>query len=174
MLESKPDGTENKKPPNAGKGRPKGVPNKATAAVKEALAQLAEGMTPKMQQWLEMTAYGVGTAWAEWTPPEGWDGKYPEGAKVLARGKLIMVPVLDDEGRPRTVNLSDVIAGTLPTGTAIDWIVRPDPGGSTDTMLRALEYQIPKLNRTELTDPDGKALVPAIINITGVKAPRRE
>lgn len=34
----------------------------------------------------------------------------------------------------------------------------PDPGKAVDLYLRAIEYHIPKLGRTELTGKDGKAL----------------
>lgn len=44
---------------NAGKGRQKGVPNKATKTAREAFAQLIEGNTPKMQEWLDKVAYGI-------------------------------------------------------------------------------------------------------------------
>ena len=45
--------TENpRKPPNAGKGRPKGVPNKATQSAREGIAMLVEANIPKMSGWL--------------------------------------------------------------------------------------------------------------------------
>jgi len=43
-------------PPNAGKGRVKGVPNKATTAVREAIAQLAEQNIGRVQEWLNRVA----------------------------------------------------------------------------------------------------------------------
>lgn len=67
-----------------GPGRPKGVPNRATAAVREAIAAFAEANIGKLQGWLEATAR-----------------KHPEKA--------------------------------------------------ADLFLRALEYHIPKLARTETT-----------------------
>jgi hypothetical protein len=45
-------------PPNAGKGRPKGIPNKSTATVREAIATLLERNAEKMDEWLQMVAYG--------------------------------------------------------------------------------------------------------------------
>jgi hypothetical protein len=45
-----------RKPPNAGKGRKPGVPNKATAAVREAIALFAEQNDGKLQTWLDATA----------------------------------------------------------------------------------------------------------------------
>jgi hypothetical protein len=43
-------------PPNAGKGRPRGSPNKATAAVREAIALFAEQNVGKLQGWLDRVA----------------------------------------------------------------------------------------------------------------------
>ena len=44
---------------NAGKGRPKGAPNKTTATAREAFAKLVEGNAPKMQDWLYKVADGI-------------------------------------------------------------------------------------------------------------------
>lgn len=40
-------------------GRPKGVPNKATAMAREAIASFVDGNAHKMQEWLESVANGV-------------------------------------------------------------------------------------------------------------------
>lgn len=79
---------------NTNIGRPKGSPNKATAAVREAIAVFAEGNAHKLQQWLDDVAMGSG------------------GNK-------------------------------------------PDPAKAADLYLRAIEYHIPKLARTEMTGIDG-------------------
>jgi hypothetical protein len=50
--------TERRLPPNAGKGRPAGVPNKSTAMVREAIANLLERNSEKMDEWLQLVAYG--------------------------------------------------------------------------------------------------------------------
>lgn len=42
-----------KNPPAAGKGRPKGSPNKTTQTVRDAIALLAEKNVSKMQSWLD-------------------------------------------------------------------------------------------------------------------------
>ena len=39
-------------PPNAGKGRVKGVPNKSTVQAREAIAKFVELNVPRFQEWL--------------------------------------------------------------------------------------------------------------------------
>lgn len=51
---------ERRKPPAAGMGRPKGVPNNATRDVKAAIARFAEGNVHKLEEWLEIIANGDG------------------------------------------------------------------------------------------------------------------
>ena len=44
-----------RKPPNAGKGRKKGTPNRFTASAKEAIEQAAQGLggVPRLIQWAQ-------------------------------------------------------------------------------------------------------------------------
>ena len=79
-----------RKPPAAGMGRIKGVPNKTTQNVREMIAMVAEQNAPKFAEWLETVAKG--------------DGKG----------------------------------------------VKPDPAKAADLYLKAIEYHIPKLARTEV------------------------
>lgn len=72
------------RPPNAGKGRPKGVPNKTTIAAKEAIALAAQGLggTDRL------------IAWAQEDPKNEtafWSGIYP---------KLIPVQLAGDPENP--------------------------------------------------------------------------
>ena len=87
---------ERKLPPAAGMGRVKGVPNKSTAAVREAIAKMAELNAPRFSNWLDQVA-----------------AKSPEKA--------------------------------------------------CDIYLRAIEYHIPKLARTEVTGTDGQ---PVALQVT--------
>jgi hypothetical protein len=87
---------ERKLPPAAGMGRAKGVPNKSTAAVREAIAKMAELNAPRFSNWLDQVA-----------------AKSPEKA--------------------------------------------------CDIYLRAIEYHIPKLARTEVTGTDGQ---PVALQVT--------
>ena len=47
------EGSAKKRPPAAGKGRPKGSVNKTTAIVRDAISRLAEGNVERLQDWLD-------------------------------------------------------------------------------------------------------------------------
>jgi hypothetical protein len=87
---------ERKLPPAAGMGRAKGVPNKSTAAVREAIAKMAELNAPRFALWL-------------------------------------------------------------------DEVAQKSPEKACDIYLRAIEYHIPKLARTEVTGQDGQ---PVALQVT--------
>lgn len=84
-----------RKPPAAGMGRVKGVPNKTTQNVREMIAMVAELNAPKFGEWLQTVAVG-------------------DGDKV-----------------------------------------KPDPGKAAELYLKAIEYHIPKLARTEVSGMNG-------------------
>jgi hypothetical protein len=86
-----------RKPPAAGMGRIKGVPNKTTQNVREMIAMVAEQNAPKFAEWLERVA----------------------------------------EGDAKT---------------------KPDPGRAAELYLKAIEYHIPKLARTEVSGTDGGSI----------------
>ena len=89
--------TTKRKPPAAGMGRIKGVPNKTTQNVREMIAMVAEQNAPKFAEWLERVA----------------------------------------EGDAKT---------------------KPDPGRAAELYLKAIEYHIPKLARTEVSGTDGGSI----------------
>lgn len=47
-----------RRPPNAGKGRKKGVPNKATKTAREAIARIADGHAEDFIGWVQSVAEG--------------------------------------------------------------------------------------------------------------------
>ena len=87
------------------RGRPKGSPNKSTAAVRDAMALFAEGNVHKLEEWITDVA-------------EGADGR------------------------------------------------QADPAKAADLFLKAIEYHIPKLARTEVT---GENNGPVEMKITWMK-----
>jgi hypothetical protein len=91
--------TERRLPPNAGMGRPKGSPNKATAAVREAIARMAEDNAPKFLEWM-------------------------------------------------------------------DQVAKTNPEKACDIYLKAIEYHIPKLARTEVTGNDSGPVIMKVV--TGI------
>lgn len=50
---------QKRKPPNAGKGRVKGVPNKVTADVRAAVSLFAQNRAADFDKWIGQTAEGI-------------------------------------------------------------------------------------------------------------------
>jgi hypothetical protein len=65
--------TEKRKPPNAGKGRVKGVPNKVTATARKVMQMVADGRGEDFIRWMDETASGQRgkKGWSRAPNPEG-------------------------------------------------------------------------------------------------------
>ena len=48
--------SEKRRPPRAGIGRPKGIPNKATRNAREAISRFIDGNADRLQEWLDEIA----------------------------------------------------------------------------------------------------------------------
>jgi hypothetical protein len=85
--------TERRLPPNAGKGRPPGVPNKSTAIVREAIANLLERNSEKMDEWLQLVAYGDSELGVKPQPDKALDrqSELRGICSVTSRGHLTLV-----------------------------------------------------------------------------------
>jgi hypothetical protein len=92
------------RPPNAGKGRPKGVPNKLTTAAKEAIELAAEGLGGALRL-------------------EAWVREDPQNERVFwsqIYTKLLPLQVTGENGR-------DLIP------TAVQFIITKQPGSDNQT-----------------------------------------
>lgn len=105
--------------PKKGPGRPPGMPNKATADARQAIAAFVDGNAHRLTEWLDLVAYGV----------QGKDGEYvvnPNPAKAFDMfqsvveyhvPKLARMEVAGDSQNPLTitadVTLFDAILDNL-------------------------------------------------------------
>lgn len=59
-MDSKVQSNTKRMPPNAGKGRPKGSPNRATKAFRDTVQRLLEDNAENVSRWLQIVAEGDG------------------------------------------------------------------------------------------------------------------
>ena len=88
-----------RKPPNAGKGRPKGVPNKVTTAAKTAIELAAEGLggAKRLQEWAQSDPLNERAFWTQiytkLLPLQLTDG---EGKPVIPANLTVLFSALPD------------------------------------------------------------------------------
>lgn len=72
VKSSEPQKSDKRRPPRAGMGRPKGIPNKSTKAVKEALVEAFEkrGGVPALIKWSNAEPTEFYKLWAKLLPNE--------------------------------------------------------------------------------------------------------
>lgn len=91
-----------RKPPNAGKGRKPGVPNKATANAREAIARLIDGNADRLQGWLDQIAEEQGPEKAVRCFTDLLEYHVPKLARTEVTGK---------DGEPQQHQVAIVIKG---------------------------------------------------------------
>ena len=96
--------TERRLPPNAGKGRPAGVPNKSTSAVREAIATLLDRNSEKMDEWLQLVAYGDSELGVKPQPDKALDIMQKLAEYHIP--KLARTEVVGDENTPLELKIS--------------------------------------------------------------------
>lgn len=90
-------------PPNAGMGRPKGSPNKSTAAVREAIANLLDRNSEKMDEWLQLVAYGDSELGVKPQPDKALDIMQKLAEYHIP--KLARTEVVGDPNQPMTIKV---------------------------------------------------------------------
>ena len=89
MTDSKVEGTTKRLPPNAGKGRAKGVPNKTTQAAKDAIAMAADrlGGVDRLVSWVQEDPSNERAFWSVIYPkllPLQVNGAGPDGEHLVS------------------------------------------------------------------------------------------
>ena len=106
--------------PKKGPGRPPGMPNKATASAREAIAQFVDGNAHRLTEWLDQVAGGVKT-----TDPDTGEEKFvvpPNPAKAFDMfqsvveyhvPKLARMEVAGDKENPLEMDVHVNVFGEL-------------------------------------------------------------
>jgi hypothetical protein len=98
------------KPPNAGKGRVKGVPNKSTAAVKQALIEAFDelGGVPSLVAWAKKQPTEFYKLWAKMMPLEV---SGPNGGPIQLEAVVGIIEKLTPEERVTLRELAEKLEG---------------------------------------------------------------
>jgi hypothetical protein len=86
-----------------GPGRPKGVPNKSTETVRKAIANLLERNSEKMDEWLQLVAYGDSELGVKPQPDKALDIMQKLAEYHIP--KLARTEVVGDEGKPISIKV---------------------------------------------------------------------
>jgi hypothetical protein len=86
-----------------GPGRPKGVPNKSTMVVREAIANLLERNSEKMDEWLQLVAYGDSELGVKPQPDKALDIMQKLAEYHIP--KLARTEVVGDPNQPMTIKV---------------------------------------------------------------------
>ena len=138
-----PKGT---RPPNAGKGRPKGAPNKLTTDVREAIKMLAENNITKLDLWL--------TRVSKRTPAKAAD--------ILLRTLEYHIPKL---GRSEITGKNGEPVEVRSNALGLDLI----PGENPLVVRKAREvlFLVASLKHIEQCEPDVMKLAAKLLKQTG-------
>lgn len=106
--------------PKKGPGRPPGMPNKATADARQAIAKFVDGNAHRLTEWLDQVAAGVKTS-----DPETGEEKFivaPNPAKAFDMfqsvveyhvPKLARMEVAGDQDKPLQLDMHMTVFGEL-------------------------------------------------------------
>ena len=86
-----------------GPGRPKGVPNKSTETVRKAIAMLLERNSEKMDEWLQLVAYGDSELGVKPQPDKALDIMQKLAEYHIP--KLARTEVVGDKDQPVTIKV---------------------------------------------------------------------
>ena len=87
-----------------GPGRPRGVPNKSTETVRKAIAMLLERNSEKMDEWLQLVAYGDSELGVKPQPDKALDIMQKMAEYHIP--KLARTEVVGDKDQPVELKIS--------------------------------------------------------------------